>query len=294
MGSRKASHEFVIVTGLSGAGKSQAIHALEDLGYFCVDNLPIALIETFADFTVRTEEPKRRVAVVVDAREGRKVTGLPVMYRKLVRRGDLNVTLVFLEAETAVIARRFNESRRPHPLGRSLALREAVAEERRRIVTLRKLADHVIDSSKLSVHELRRRILAIGGGEGQAATLAVTLMSFGFKHGPPADADMIFDVRFLKNPHFVSRLRPLTGLDARVARYIFQEPPARRFVDLTTRLMKFLLPQYISEGKAYLTVAIGCTGGRHRSVAITERLGRSLRRTRGVELRVRHRDAAEA
>lgn len=284
---------FVVVTGLSGAGKSQAIHALEDLGYFCVDNLPIALIGTFADLTVRDEDPKQRVAVVVDVREGRNLTRLPAVYRKLKKRGDLAVSLVFLEAEQDVLVRRFSESRRPHPLSRRMPPAEAVREERRRMAPLRALADHVIDSSRLSVHDLRKRMLALGGGGEHPSALVVTLQSFGFKKGAPADADLVFDVRFLKNPHFVPALRPLTGLDPRVARYVLKEEPAKRFLTLTTALLRFLLPQYIAEGKAYLTVAIGCTGGRHRSVAIAETLGKTLARTRRVQLRVRHRDVAD-
>ena len=289
----KVMPQFVVVTGLSGAGKSQAIHALEDLGYFCIDNLPIALISTFADLSVREEDPKHHVAVVVDVREGRNLSRLPGVYRKLKRRGDLQASLVFLEADQDILVRRFSESRRPHPLGRRMSPVEAVKEERRQTAPLRALADHVIDTSKLSVHELRHRVLAIGG-DGDQHKLVVTIQSFGFKRGAPADADLLFDVRFLKNPHFVATLRPLTGLDPKVARYVMSDPAAKRFLALTSGLMRFLLPQYIAEGKAYLTVAIGCTGGRHRSVAISEALGRALKRTKGVQLRVRHRDAAEA
>ncbi len=289
----KVMPKFVVVTGLSGAGKSQAIHALEDLGYFCIDNLPIALISTFADLSVREEDPKHHVAVVVDVREGRNLSRLPGVYRKLKRRGDLQASLVFLEADQDILVRRFSESRRPHPLGRRMSPVEAVKEERRQTAPLRALADHVIDTSKLSVHELRHRVLAIGG-DGDQHKLVVTIQSFGFKRGAPADADLLFDVRFLKNPHFVATLRPLTGLDPKVARYVMSDPAAKRFLALTSGLMRFLLPQYIAEGKAYLTVAIGCTGGRHRSVAISEALGRALKRTKGVQLRVRHRDAAEA
>ncbi len=285
--------QFMVVTGLSGAGKSQAIHALEDLGYFCIDNLPVALIPTFADLTVRDEDPKHRVAVVVDVREGDNLVRLPAVYRKLKRRGDLTVSLLFLEAAEPVLVRRFSESRRPHPLSRKLPPAEAVSEERRRMAPLRALADHVIDTSRLSVHDLRRQVLALGG-DGAKQDLVVTLQSFGFKNGAPADADLIFDVRFLNNPHFVPKLRPLTGLDAKVSRYVMREPAAKRFLDLTTSLLKFLLPQYIAEGKAYLTIAIGCTGGRHRSVAMAEALGKSLARMKGVQLRVRHRDAADA
>lgn len=285
---------LVVVTGLSGAGKSQAIHALEDLGYFCIDNLPVALIPTFVDLCVSDEDARPRVAFVVDVREGARLAQFPAAYRKLKARTDVRTTLVFLEAEKDALVRRFSETRRPHPLGRGRTPVESVAEEMRRMAPIRKLADHVLDTTRLTVHDLRRQMLAFGGGTPRATALSVTLISFAFKRGVPPDADLVFDVRFLKNPHFVPALRPLTGLDRKVARYVLGVPAAKRFMALTTTLMRFLLPQYIREGKAYLTVAIGCTGGRHRSVAIAEALGRSLRRTRGVQLRVRHREGTDA
>jgi len=281
---------LVVVTGLSGAGKSQAIRALEDLGFFCIDNLPVALIPTFVDLCVSDEEARPRVAVVVDVREGARLSRFPAVYRALKRRTDLQATLVFLEADTDALVRRFSETRRPHPLGRGRSPAESVAEERRRMAPIRKLADHVLDTTRLNVHDLRREMLTLGGGTPTPAALSVTLLSFAFKRGVPSEADLVFDVRFLKNPHFVPALRPLTGIDRKVARYVLGVPAAKKFMTLTTALMRFLLPQYVAEGKAYLTVAIGCTGGRHRSVAIAEALARSLRRTRGVQLRVRHRE----
>lgn len=281
---------LIVVTGLSGAGKSHAIHALEDAGYFCVDNMPIALIPTFADLVLRDAESHRRIAVVVDVREGENLHRLPATYQALAGRGDLKASLVFLEADRDVLVRRFSESRRPHPLSRRLPPTEAVSEERRRMQPIRALADHIIDTSRLTVHDLRRQMLAVAGDGSVDAPLVVTLQSFGFKNGPPSDADMVLDVRFLKNPHFVATLRPRTGLDAPVARYVMRDPAAREFLQITTRLLKFLLPKYKAEGKAYFTLAVGCTGGRHRSVALTEALGRALKRTRGIELRLRHRD----
>lgn len=281
---------LIVVTGLSGAGKSHAIHALEDIGYFCVDNLPIALMPTFADLVLRDDESRRRLAVVVDVREGENLSRLPATYHALATRGDLKATLVFLEADRDVLVRRFSESRRPHPLSRRLPPAEAVSQERRRMEPIRAVADHIIDTTQLTVHDLRRQMLVVGGDGCVDAPLVVTLQSFGFKKGPPSDADMVLDVRFLKNPHFVATLRPKTGLDTPVARYVMRDPAAREFLALTTRLLKFLLPKYKAEGKAYFTIAIGCTGGRHRSVALTEALGRALKRTRGIELRLRHRD----
>jgi len=289
---RRVPH-LVVVTGLAGAGKSQAIHALEDLGFFCIDNLPVALIPTFVDLTVRDEDAHQRVAVVVDVREGAKLARFPAAYATLKRRSDLQTTLVFLEADADSLVRRFSETRRPHPLGRGRTPAESVTEERRQMAPIRKLADHVIDTTRLSVHDLRRQMLTLGGGTPDKTPLAVTLLSFGFKRGVPPEADLVLDVRFLANPHFVPALRPMSGLDPKVSRFVLGAPAAAKFLTLTTSLLRFLLPQYVAEGKAYLTVAIGCTGGRHRSVAISEALGRALRKTRGVHLRVRHRDVAD-
>ncbi|MEO6223658.1 MAG: RNase adapter RapZ [Vicinamibacterales bacterium] len=285
--------QLVVVTGLSGAGKSQAIHALEDLGYFCIDNLPVSLIPTFVDLSVGDDDARSKVAVVVDVRGGPRLSRFPAVYRALKARVDVETTLVFLESDVDVLVRRFSETRRPHPLGRGRTPAESVAEEQRRMAPIRTLADHVIDTTRLTVHELRRQMLTLGGGTPASTALAVTLLSFAFKRGVPSDADLMFDVRFLKNPHFVPALRPLTGLNSRVSKYVLKEPAARRFMELTTTLLRFLLPQYIAEGKAYLTIAIGCTGGRHRSVAISEALARALRRTRGVQLRVRHREGTD-
>lgn len=286
--------QLVVVTGLSGAGKSQAIDALEDLGYFCIDNLPVALIPTFVDLSASDEDARPRVAVVVDVREGARLSRFPAVYRALKARADVETTLVFLEADRDALVRRFSETRRPHPLGRGRSTAESVAEEQRRMAPIRKLADHVLDTTRLTVHDLRREMVKIGGGTAAATPLAVTILSFAFKRGVPADADLVFDVRFLKNPHFVPALRPLTGRNSRVAKYVLGDPAAKRFMELTIAMMRFLLPQYVAEGKAYLTVAIGCTGGRHRSVALAEALGRALRRTRGIQLRVRHREGTDA
>ena len=281
---------FIVVTGLSGAGKSHAIRTLEDLGYFCVDNLPLALIPTFAALTIGRDRQIRRAAVVVDIRGGRELSGFPAMYRRLKRQRGLRVALIFLDAEDRILLRRFSETRRPHPLARTRSAAEGLREERRRLGAIRELADRIVDTSRLSVHELRRAILGLASGSDATPPLAVSIVSFGFKHGVPADADLVFDVRFLPNPHFVPELRALSGLHPRVARFVLRTPAAKKFLRLTTALLRFLLPEYIAEGKAYLTIAIGCTGGRHRSIAIGESLARRLRSVRGVTLRVRHRD----
>ena len=201
--------------------------------------------------------------------------------------------LVFLEADDGSLLRRFSETRRPHPLAARGSVADGIREERRLLLPLRRLADHIVDTTSLTVHELRRRVLESAGGARTVAPLVVNLVSFGYRHGVPADADLVFDVRFLPNPHFVAALRRWTGRNARVSRYVLRTKPARRFLQLTTQLLRFLLPQYIAEGKTYLTIAIGCTGGRHRSVAIAEALAERLRRTPGIELRVSHRDISE-
>jgi len=279
-----------VVTGLSGAGKSHAIRTLEDLGYVCVDNLPLALIPTFADLTVGGRRQFERAAVVVDIRGGRQLSGFPAVYRRLKLRRGLRVGLIFLEADDRTLLRRFSETRRPHPLAPTRSAAEGLEEERRQLQEIRELADRIVDTSHLSVHELRRAILGLAGAKTSGPSLTVNILSFGFKHGLPPDADLVFDVRFLPNPHFVPSLRPLTGQNARVARYVMRTAAAGKFLSLTTALLKFLLPEYVAEGKSYLTIAIGCTGGRHRSIAIAEALGRRLKGVRGVVLRVRHRD----
>jgi UPF0042 nucleotide-binding protein len=282
---------FLVVTGLSGAGKSHAIHALEDLGFFCVDNLPVALIPTFADLTAG--QSRVPAAVVVDVREGAGLAVFPQVYGRLKRRPGLDPKLLFLDAHDQTLLTRFSETRRPHPLAPNRSAAEGLREERRRLEPMRRLADRVIDSSGLSVHELRRRVMAFATGDRAPQPLAVTIVSFGFKHGVPADADLVFDVRFLPNPHFVANLRHLSGLDARARRFIMKGSAGPEFLRRTASLLRFLLPHYLAEGKSYLTVALGCTGGRHRSVALAELLARRLRGVRGADVRVRHRDIDE-
>lgn len=275
---------------MSGAGKSHAIRALEDQGYFCVDNMPIALLPTFADLTLNARDEHRKAAVVIDIREGRELARFPAVYRRLQKESRRQVQLLFLEANDHAILRRFSETRRPHPLAVGRSVSEGINEERRLLQPIRRLANQVIDTSALTVHELRRRIRETTGGNDRPSPLVVTLESFGFRRGVPEDADLVFDVRFLPNPHFVSALRPWTGRHPSVARYVLRTPEARRFIRLTLGLLEFLIPQYIAEGKSYLTIAIGCTGGRHRSVALAETFAKRLGRVRGIETRVRHRD----
>ena len=232
-------------------------------------------------------EAKRHPA---DVREGRELSRFPALYRRLKRRFGNRIRLVFLDAADRAIQHRFSETRRPHPLAAGRSLAEGIAEERRLLEPMRRLADLVLETSALTVHELRRKILETTGGRHVVSPLAVTFVSFGFRAGIPPEADLLFDVRFLPNPHFVTALRPKTGRHKGVAAYVLRSPAAARFLTLTASLLRFLLPQYVAEGKAYLTIGVGCTGGRHRSVAIAEELARRVRGVRGVQVRVRHRD----
>src|SRR6188768_1836778 len=281
---------FVVLTGLSGSGKSQAIRALEDLGYFCVDNLPVTLLPMLAELTLRAGTEISRAAVVVDVREGKMLKEFPRVYRRLKMRKNLNPALIFLEAAEPTLVRRFSETRRPHPLSPDRSAIEGIREERQAMKVMRRMADHVVDTSKMTVHELRHVFTGVGRGRSPRTRLVVTILSFGFKHGIPVDADLLFDVRFLPNPHFVPALRPHTGRDPQVLEYLDRAEATHEFLEHTLNLLKFLVPQYVGEGKSYLTIGIGCTGGRHRSVAIAESLKKGLSGIPGVRVRVKHRD----
>lgn len=283
---------FVVVTGLSGAGKSQAIRALEDLGYLCVDNLPTALLPAFADLTVASAGGAGGVgasAAVLDVRDPRFLAAFPAALGRLRERADLRTVVIFVEASDEALVRRYSETRRPHPLAPDRSVLEGILEERTRLEPIKGGADRVINTSDLTVHELRAVFTELFR-DGAAAQLVVTLISFGYKHGVPLESDLLFDVRFLPNPHFVPHLRPRTGVDPEVQRYVGSRDAAQGFLTRVTDLLRFLLPQYAGEGKSYLTIGIGCTGGRHRSVAIVERLRRRLAELRGIHLLVKHRD----
>jgi RNase adapter protein RapZ len=283
---------FVVLTGLSGSGKSQAIRALEDLGYFCVDNLPIALLPMLADLTLRAGSEISRAAVVVDIREGRMLEEFPKAYKKLQQVPRLNPVLIFLEASERSLVRRFSETRRPHPLAPDRSALEGIREEKTALNVVRRMADHIVDTSEMTVHELRHTFTGVGAGRAPGNQLVVTILSFGFKHGIPVDSDLLFDVRFLPNPHFVPKLRPHTGRDSAVVKYLDKSESTHQFLTHTLNLLKFLIPQYAQEGKAYLTIGIGCTGGRHRSVVIAEALKKGLSGLQSVRIRVKHRDIA--
>jgi UPF0042 nucleotide-binding protein len=287
----RGTRRFVILTGLSGSGKTQAIRALEDLGYFCVDNLPTQLIPTMSDLSSREDAGLDKVAIVVDVREGGFLSQFPRVYRKLKAHARVKPTLIFLEASHSALVRRFSETRRPHPLAPDRSVTEGISEEREKLQAVRSMADLVLDTSNLTVHELRDIFMRMSRDGRPRAEMVVNVVSFGYKHGVPLDADLVFDVRCLPNPHFVDNLRRLTGRDAAVVRYMRRHPATIDFIDKLASFLKFALPQYVQEGKTYLTIAIGCTGGRHRSVMIAEALKKALGGVKGVRLRVKHRDS---
>jgi RNase adapter protein RapZ len=280
------SRQLVILTGLSGSGKGSVLNTFEDLGFFCVDNLPVALIPMFSEIYANGAGEIERAALLVDAREGGQIENLPAIYKALIV--EHPATLVFVEASDEVLLRRFSETRRPHPMGHGVSVAEGIRAERRRMAPIRRLANVVIDTSKFNVHELRQFVMRSFEKAAQRPLL-ISVVSFGFRYGIPSDADLVFDVRFLPNPHFVPRLRPFSGKDPRVARYIRSFPQTGQFLRRIENLLAYLIPHYIREGKSYLTVALGCTGGRHRSVALAEVIRRALKR-RGYATKVVHRD----
>jgi UPF0042 nucleotide-binding protein len=288
---QRGTRRFVILTGLSGSGKTHAVRALEDLGYFCIDNLPTLLIPTIAELAQRDDSALQKVAIVVDVREGDFLRQFPRVYRKLQTMPGVQPKLIFLEASHSALVRRFSETRRPHPLAPDRSVSEGISEEREKMNAIRTMADLTLDTSNLTVHELRDVFMRMSRDEGARSEMIVNLVSFGYKHGVPVDADLVFDVRCLPNPHFVEGLRELTGRDAAVIRYMRRQPATKEFIDRLTSFLSFALPCYVQEGKRYLSVAIGCTGGRHRSVMIAEALKRSLAGVKGVRLRVKHRDS---
>ena len=277
--------ELVVITGMSGSGKASVLKVFEDLGYYCVDNLPVELIPHFAEWAVQSGE---RTALVVDVREGPQLDQLPGIL-KAVRR-KIPTKVVYLEASDAVLLRRFSETRRPHPLGTDAPVKSALKAERRHLGAMRALADFDIDTSKFNVHELRAHITEQFQKQATGKNILVSCVSFGFRHGVPEDADLVFDVRFLPNPHFVPEFRALTGRNPRVAKYIRSFPQTQEFIRRISDLLVYLLPHYIHEGKSYLTIGFGCTGGQHRSVMIAEDVGKRLRRA-GYRVKVVHRDS---
>ena len=279
--------ELVVITGMSGSGKASVLKAFEDLGYYCVDNLPVELIPRFAELAVQSSEI-RRTALVVDVREGTQLDKLPGILKAI--RKMIPTKVVYLEASDEVLLRRFSETRRPHPLGTDAPVKSALKAERKHLGSIRNIADFVIDTSKFNVHELRAHITERFREHSSEKGILVSCVSFGFRNGVPEDADLVFDVRFLPNPHFVPEFRPLTGRDPKVAKYIRSFPQTKEFLQRISELLIYLLPHYIREGKSYLTIAFGCTGGQHRSVMMAEEVGARLKNA-GYRMKIIHRDS---
>ncbi len=284
--------QFVLITGLSGSGKGSVLKAFEDLGYYCVDNLPIGLIPKFAELCQLPDSHIERAAVVADIREGEALSQLPAMYQNL-DRNNTKISLVFLESTDHALIRRFGETRRPHPLGRDLPVREGIRLERSLLKPMRRLADVVIDTTRMNVHELRDFVQLRFGGMKARGAVFITVISFGFRFGVPPDAELVFDVRFLPNPNYVPQLKHKTGRDAAVQHFMDSYPQTKEFMDHLKDFLFYLLPHYVREGKSYLTIAIGCTGGRHRSVALTERVSELLA-SEGYRSKAVHRDIGRA
>jgi UPF0042 nucleotide-binding protein len=285
--SGSAQAELVIITGLSGSGKGTVLKCFEDMGYYAVDNLPLDLFPKFAELT--KDAPNiRQAALVVDVREGEALQRFPALYREV--SSKVPTRLIFLEADDNALVRRFSETRRPHPLGQSRSVLKNVQAERQLLEELRSLATFSVNTSKFNVHELRALIeeqFSVSGKEGR---LSIHVSSFGFRHGIQQDADLVFDVRFLPNPNYIPEFKPLTGKHPSVARYIRSFPQTQEFLARVTEMLTYLLPHYIKEGKSYLTIGFGCTGGQHRSVMIAEEVAKRLKRT-GLPIKVQHRDA---
>lgn len=279
--------ELVIITGMSGSGKASALKAFEDLGYYCVDNLPVQLIPRFAELAVQSAEIQR-TALVVDVREGSRLDQLPGILKSVKKM--IPTKVIYLEASDASLLRRFSETRRPHPLGIDAPVKAALKTERRHLKPIRAIADFVIDTSKFNVHELRSHVTEQFKHHASDKNILVSCVSFGFKYGVPEDADLVFDVRFLPNPHFVPEFRSLTGRHKRVAKYIRSFPQTQEFINRISELLVYLLPHYVREGKSYLTISFGCTGGQHRSVMIAEDVGKHLRKA-GYRVKIVHRDS---
>jgi UPF0042 nucleotide-binding protein len=290
----KTRGSFLVVTGLSGAGKSHAIRALEDLGYYCVDNLPTPLIPVMADLSRHDDADTQKIAVVADVRERSFIKEFPPMWRRLKSVTDYTPMLVFLEASESTLLRRYSETRRPHPLAPDRPVAEALQQERQMLAPIRRMADSIVDTSDLTVHELRHLFQSLVHDRTSRQQLVLTFESFGFKYGVPLDADLVFDCRFLPNPHFVPGLRSKTGRDKPVITYVQKYPETREFQQRVESFLRYVVPHFVTEGKAYLTVAIGCTGGKHRSVYLAEWFKRELSDLKNVTTRVRHRDVAEA
>jgi RNase adapter protein RapZ len=282
-----AQTQFIVITGLSGSGKSGTIKCFEDLGFFCVDNLPAKLIPTFVELCTKKGEEISRVALIVDIRERDFLQEFPEIYNRMKRL--YNFSILFLEASDDVLIRRFSETRRPHPLAFDRPIMQGIMEERERLQSIREMADVIIDTSTINIHELREHINKIYAPDSESKQLVISVLSFGYKHGIPFNSDIIFDVRFLPNPYFVPEFKDKTGLDEGVRSFVLNCPDWNEFDQKIRDFLFFLLPRFVREGKSYLTVSIGCTGGKHRSVVIAQHLEKLLRE-QGYQVRCKHRD----
>ncbi|HYL38338.1 MAG TPA: RNase adapter RapZ [Bryobacteraceae bacterium] len=280
--------ELVIITGLSGSGKATVLKSLEDLGYYAVDNLPVGLIPKFAELA-KDSPSVRRAALVIDIREGQNLKRFPAIFQRLRRR--VPATLLFLEADDRTLMRRFSETRRPHPLGTESSVLKSIRIERERLAPIRKVADHIINTSKFNVHELGDAVADKFRDGREESNIRIDITSFGYRYGVPPDSDLVFDVRFLPNPNYIPEFKKLTGRHPSVARYIRSFPQTVEFIDRISELLVYLIPHYIREGKSYLTIAFGCTGGHHRSVMIASEIHKRLARA-GFKVKETHRDVA--
>ena len=285
----KNRNKLVIITGLSGSGKTYALHTFEDIGYYCIDNLPVDLISTFLNLIERTKADIKEVAIICDIREKRFIENFEMTYNDL-KKSNIEMTLLFLEANDEILLRRYSETRRPHPLRNENLLSEVIKKEREMLLGIKSLADEVIDTSAFNVHQLKAYLSKHFAAEDEkVGKFRINIISFGFKNGLPMDADMVFDVRFLPNPFFEDELKDKSGLDGQVVKYITGTNEFIQFFDRIKDLLLFLLPNYKREGKYYLNIAVGCTGGRHRSVVVSEEIFKLLTEE-GYNIRIEHRD----
>ncbi len=280
---------LVIVTGMSGAGKSTAMKMMEDMGFFCIDNLPIPLLDKLVDFTKSFDTQQKKIAIGIDARSGESLDSLNTVLDELSKK-DIQYEILFLDAEDNVLVKRYKETRRSHPLAHGERVDKGIRRERRKLEYLKEKANYIIDTSRLLTRELKTELERIFVKDEEFNSLYVTILSFGFKYGIPADSDIVMDVRFLPNPYYVDGLRPKTGNDVEIQQYVMQFAEAKEFLDKLEDLVKFLIPHYIDEGKNQLVISIGCTGGKHRSVTLANELYKRLDGNKDYGLKIEHRD----
>ena len=280
---------LVIVTGMSGAGKSTAMKMMEDMGFFCIDNLPIPLLDKLVDFTKSFDTQQKKIAIGIDARSGKSLDSLNTVLDELSKK-DIKYEILFLDAEDNVLVKRYKETRRSHPLAHGERVDKGIRRERRKLEYLKEKADYIIDTSRLLTRELKAELERIFVKDEEFNSLYVTILSFGFKYGIPADSDIVMDVRFLPNPYYVDGLRPKTGNDVEIQQYVMQFSEAKEFLDKLEDLVSFLIPHYIDEGKNQLVISIGCTGGKHRSVTLANELYKRLDGNKDYGLKIEHRD----